>query len=255
MSLVGYEQDGGVARLWVNRPKALNALNSAVLAELDVLLDRIAADGQVRVLIVGGETHFAAGADIRAMVDCKPEQALAFVFTPVFNKLAALEIPTIAAISGFALGGGLELALACDLRVASEQAKLELPELNVGIMPGAGGTIRLPRLVGYSKAFEMICLGVQLSGVQAEQVGLVNQAVPEAQLLQVARQWAAILCRKPGVALKAVKRTMRTGLSLAVVEDGCRYESQEWSALFSTEDQKEGMRAFLERRKPEFKGR
>lgn len=255
MNVVGYEFDGMIGRIWINRPKALNALNSEVMAEMDLLLDKIAADERVRVLIVGGEANFAAGADIKAMIDCTPQEALTFVFTPVFNKVMNLPVPTIAAIDGFALGGGLELALSCDMRIAAETAKIGLPELGVGIMPGAGGNIRLPQLVGYAKAFELICMGNQLTGTEAERIGLVNKVVLQQALMDTVAAWARTLCMKPGMALKAAKRTMQKGMTLDSVEAGCLYESQEWAALFNTEDQKEGMRAFLERRKPKFKGK
>jgi enoyl-CoA hydratase/carnithine racemase len=254
MNELVYLSDSGIGRVYVNRPQALNALNGEVVHALDALLDKIAADAQVKVLIVGGEANFGAGADIKDMVECTPSEALAFVFTRTFDKLMNLPIPTIAAIDGFALGGGLELAMACDLRIAAESAKLGMPELSVGIMPGAGGTIRLPRLVGYAKAFEIICLGTQLTGADAERIGLVNKAVPRERLLDEATAWAGKLCHKPDVALRTAKRTMKNGLAIASVEEGGLYENDEWSGLFATEDQKEGMRAFLERRKPAYKG-
>lgn len=249
-----YERKGALARLWIHRPEALNALNRQVVDALDRALDQIAGDGEIRALIVGGGPHFAAGADIKAMVECTPDEARNFAFTTTFDKLMRLPIPTIAAIDGYALGGGLELALACDLRIAAHTAKLGMPETGLGIMPGAGGTIRLPRLVGYTSAFELICLGVQVDGARAEQLGLVNQSVPSEQLMDTAWSWAEKLSKKGPLGLKAAKQTMMNGLSCPTVEEGCALERDVWCSLFKTLDQREGMRAFQEHRKPIFHG-
>lgn len=177
MSELRFQIEDGIGRIWVDRPQVLNALSREIIDDLDVLLDEIKDNKNVKVLIVGGEENFAAGADINGMVECNPEEAKAFAFSTTYDKLMNLPIPTIAAIDGYALGGGLEMTLACDIRIATENAKMGLPELGIGIMPGAGGTIRLPRLVGYSKAFEIIALGRQVSAAEAEAIGLVNKVV------------------------------------------------------------------------------
>ena len=151
--------EGGVARLEICREKVLNALSRQVVDELDAHLERLAHEKQVKVLLVWSRDNFAAGADITQMVHCSPQQAWEFSFSDTYDKLDKLPIPTIAVIEGYALGGGLELALACDMRIAAEDARMGLPEITLGIMPGAGGTVRLPALVGRNKAMEMICMG------------------------------------------------------------------------------------------------
>ena len=252
MSGLHYEKNGTVAILYVERPEALNALNREIIDAMDAALDEIKVDASVRALVVGGTPNFAAGADIGGMAECDPEGARAYAFSPTYNKLDALEIPTIAAIDGYALGGGLELALCCDLRLATKEAKLGLPEIGLGIMPGAGGTIRLPRLIGYARAFEMILAGKSISGEEAERIGLVNALVPKEHLIDEAILLAQRLSKKPALAARTAKRTMKAGLELQTVKEGIAYEADEWTRLFTTKDQKEGMLAFLEKRKPQF---
>ncbi len=250
-----FEIKEGIGFLSVNRPEALNALNRPIVDEMEAILDRVAEDSSVRVLIVGGTEHFAAGADIKQMAECDPEGARAFAFNSCYNKLENLNIPTIAAIDGYALGGGLELALCCDMRIAAASAKLGLPETGLGIMPGAGGTIRLPRLVGYSKACELILLAKRIGAEEAERIGLVNAVVPSEELMAAAEKWAKKLALGAPVALAAAKETMRKGLTFSTIGEGIDCEAEAWAGLFATTDQKEGMRAFMEKRKPSFEGK
>lgn len=252
--LLRLEKKEEIAIISVNRPHSLNALNREIIDALDEVLEQIAANSQIRVLIIGGTENFAAGADITGMAECDVEGAKAYAFSPTYNKLDHLEIPTIAAISGYALGGGLELALCCDLRVATKDAKLGLPEIGLGIMPGAGGTIRLPRLIGYSRAFEMIATGKSISGQEAYQIGLVNCLSEKETLIDDAVSIAKKLAKKPAIAMKTAKRAIKKGLTLPTVDEGVAMEGDEWANLFLTKDQKEGMRAFIEKRKPNFIG-
>jgi len=255
MSKIIYQEKNGVAIISVDRPEALNALNREIIDDLEKRIDDIAENENIRVLVIGGAENFAAGADIKGMVECDPEEAKAFTFNSCYNKIMNLSIPSIAAIDGYALGGGMELALCCDLRIAAETAKVGFPEINLGIMPGAGGTIRTPRLIGYAKACELILMGNQVSAAEAEMIGLVNLVVPKEQLMETAMKWAEKLAKKAPVALAAAKKMIRTGLTMPTIEEGVAYEADAWAKLFSTEDQKEGMRAFLEKRKPEFLGK
>lgn len=255
MTKLNFEVKNNVAYLSVNRPEALNALSRQIVDEMDALLDRIAADEEIRVLVIGEPGNFAAGADIKGMVECDPEGAKAFAFNPTYNKLMHLPIPTIAAIDGYALGGGMELAITCDMRVATTRAVMGFPETGLGIMPGAGGTIRLPRLVGPAKANEMILLSVNVKGEEAQRIGLVNKVVEPDELMPTVVKWAEKLARKAPIALATAKETMVRGMELSSVEDGIDLEAEAWAGLFATEDQKEGMRAFVEKRKPNFCGK
>jgi len=187
-------------------------------------------------------------------MNCNEEEAAAFAFSPTYNKLARLKIPTIAAIQGFALGGGLELALACDFRIASEKAKMGFPEINLGIMPGAGGTIRAARLIGTSAAMELILTGRTMRADRAFSLGFVNRVVPEDQVLTEARALAQELAEKAPLALAAAKETILRGSRIPDTEEAITLEGKNWAALFATKDQKEGMQAFAEKRKPKFIG-
>ena len=239
----------------VNRPNALNALNRAVVCELDDLIELIKSNKTIAVLMIGSGDHFAAGADIKNMVDLNVDEAMAFSFSDTFTKLANLEIPTIAAIEGFALGGGLELALACDLRIASKTAKMGFPEIKLGIMPGAGGTIRGPRIIGVARAKELILLGEMIEADQAERIGLINKAVEPEALMDSAMEWAKKLCKRSPIALKVAKATIQTGIDETELDKAIKIEEKNWAGLFGTEDQKEGMRAFVEKREPVYQGK
>ncbi len=244
-----FEKAGNIAILKIDRQSRLNALNRTIVNAIDEVLDSIKKDREIRVLIITGEKHFAAGADIAEMADITPEEAKAFSFTKTFMKLENLEIPTIAAICGYALGGGLELALACDLRIASEDAKLGLPEINLGIMPGAGGTVRLPRLIGEAKAKELIFLGESLTASEAYQFGMINQMVKNEELMAEAFKLAAKLAEKSPNALRNAKKSI-ANKDKHSSKEAFIHEAEIWYDLFSSSDQKEGMRAFLEKRKP-----
>lgn len=248
------EKRGAIAILSIDRPKAMNALSRQIVDEMDVQLDAIAADKEVRALIIYSEKNFAAGADIKEMVHCTPEEAGKFSFIDTYNKLAALPIPTIAAIEGYALGGGLELALACDLRLADEGAVMGFPEIKLGIMPGAGGTIRAPRLIGAARAIELIFTGANVKADRAEEIGLVNRVVPAGTVLAEAEKLAGKLCRMSPIALATAKETIRQGLEIANVAEATKLEAVKWSGMFATNDQTEGMTAFIEKRPAVYTG-
>lgn len=254
MSKVIYRKEGNIAVLGIDRPEALNALSREIVDDIGKIVEQIKADEEVRVLLIYSEKNFAAGADIGDMVECNENDAREFVFSPVFNEIEDLSIPTIAAIEGFALGGGLELALTCDIRFASEKAKMGFPEINLGIMPGAGGTVRAPRIIGESAAKDMIFSGIIVNADHALQLGLVNHVAEEGLLYEDAMAYAGKLADKAPIALKTAKETIDRGLEVPE-KTGIDIECDNWASLFSTEDQKEGMRAFLKKEKPEYKGR
>lgn len=244
----------GVATLSIDRPEALNALSRDIVDEIDAWIAQLEEEPSARVLLIYSEKNFAAGADIKGMMHCSEEEAAAFAFSPTYNRIARLKIPTIAAVDGFALGGGLELALACDFRIASEKARLGFPEINLGIMPGAGGTIRAARLMGVSASMELILTGRTIRAERALSLGLVNRVVPEEQLLSEAEALAQELAEKAPLALAAAKETILRGSRIPDVEEAVALEGKNWAALFATKDQKEGMEAFVEKRKPKFIG-
>lgn len=246
--------DNKISVITINRPKVLNALNKEVVAELKEAIDYIERGKESRVLIItGGKQNFAAGADISVMVDLVPEYAREFSFKGLFNQIENLPIPVIAAIAGYALGGGLELALACDLRICSKDAKLGLPEIKLGIFPGTGGTQRLPKLIGVTRAKEMIYFGKTIDAETAFEYGLCNRIVDEDPIAE-AMEMAIKLTQRPPIALRSAKHVINYGLN-ADTRTGIELEAMAWADLFSTLDQKEGMKAFLEKRKPNFQGR
>jgi enoyl-CoA hydratase len=248
----------GIARITVNRPEKLNALSSAVIAELAGAFDRIAGDAAIRAAIVtgAGEKAFVAGADINelAALSAFEMSAHAARGQQVFRTLETCRKPSVAAINGFALGGGLELAMACTVRFASENAKLGQPEVKLGLVPGYGGTQRLPRLVGRGRALELLLAGEPIGAAEAHRIGLVNAVVPQAELLEYSRTWLEkVLANGPlavGLAMDAVDAGLDAGL-----EAGLRYEAAAFGMAASTEDRREGTRAFLEKRKPAFAGK
>lgn len=246
------ERDGDIAIIKIQRPEALNALSRDIVDQLDVLIDTVENDDGIRVLLFYSEENFASGADIRDMSVCNEVEAKAFLFTPVYNKIQALPIPTIAVIDGYAFGGGLELALRCDLRISSKTASMGLTELNLGIIPGAGGTVMLPRLIGEAKAKEMIYMSRVVTGEEAERIGLVNLAVDKENLLETAMKWAAKLCTRSRRSLAAAKASIEYGIGHPAYDIACNHEGKLWAELFNYHDQKEGMSAFLEKRKPVF---
>jgi len=254
---VKLEVRDGVATITMNRPEAMNALNDKVLRELKAAIAQVRDDPAVRAVIITGEgPAFVAGADIRTMLGAELDEIRRFTLfgQGVLNDIERLEKPVIAAINGFALGGGLELALACDIRLASTEARMGFPEVGLGIFPGLGGTQRTPRLIGKGLACELIFTGDHVGAEEAARMGLVNRVLPPQQLMAEARRLAKRIARQGpfavGKAKTAINQALQTGL-----DDGLAFELEGVLATFETEDQKEGMTAFLERRRPEFKGR
>lgn len=253
---VKLEFEGPVALITIDRPKALNAINLQVLTELDGAITQILAHADARVLIItgGGEKAFVAGADIAEMANFTPMQGLALSTKghQVFARLEALPIPTIAAVNGFALGGGLELALSCDLLYASEKAKLGLPEVTLAVIPGFGGTQRLTRLLGRARAKELVFTGDAIDAAKAKEIGLALEVLAPEALLPRCKEIAHKIASRGPVALAQAKRVMEAGADLPL-KDANEIERQAFGLLFGTDDLKEGMRAFLEKRKAAFK--
>lgn len=252
-----YEKEGPLRIITLNRPKTMNAIDGELIRELIRVLDDIADDLKARaVIIAGSEKVFAAGGDIAFMLQAQPLEGEQFVESvkKAFTKIEALSQPVIAAISGMALGGGLELALACDLRVAAEGTVFGQPEINLGIIPGAGGTQRLTRAVGPGWAKHLVMTGLTIDTETAFRIGLVTRVVAKDELMAEAKKMAGLLAAKSPVAIKAAKSCINLGLNVDLLS-GLHYESKSLAFLFSTEDKNEGMTAFLEKRKPDFKGR
>lgn len=253
-----YEVDGAIATITFNRPKALNALNGALLSELSSALDDIAANEDIRVLVLtgAGDKSFVAGADISELATFNALQAKVFAQTGhgIIGKLQQLPIAVIAAVNGFALGGGTEISLACDFIYASENAKFGLPEINLGIMPGFGGTQRLPRLVGANMAKELIYTGRMVSADEANRMGLANKVVPADELMDAVMKTARDIAAKGRVSLRAAKQSVNRGLDTDLAS-GCAIEIDSFALCMASPDGKEGTTAFLEKRKAEFKGR
>ncbi|HBX43542.1 MAG TPA: crotonase [Deltaproteobacteria bacterium] len=247
-----------IATVTINRPKMLNAVNSATMRELDAVLSEIGGrqDAGVVLLTGAGEKAFVAGADVSEMRGFTPLQVLEFsrFGHGVLEKIERLPQPVIGVINGFALGGGCELAMACDILVASDNAKFAQPEVNLGIIPGWGGTQRLPRLVGRNIAKELVLTGEMISAQRAFEIGLVNRVVPQAGLMDAARETARKILEKGPVALRIAKSVMNRGIDLDL-EAACALEAKAFAIMFSTEDGEEGMTAFLEKRKAAFQGR
>ncbi|MGI6343461.1 MAG: enoyl-CoA hydratase-related protein [Bacillota bacterium] len=244
----------GIGILTIDRPEALNALNQAVLDELDARLEEIAANRAIKVLIVTGSGRaFISGADIAAMRDMTPTAAEEFsrFGQRVFDKLASLPQPTIAAINGYALGGGLELALACDLRLASEKARLGQPEIGLGIIPGFGGTQRLPRLIGMAAANELLFTGEMINAARAAELGLVSRVTATEELMASAQELAGKIAAKSGATLRLLKAVLRRS-EQRLLDEGLVDEANSFAACYETHDQREGMSAFLEKRPPQF---
>ena len=255
MGVIKLVKEGHIAILSVVRPEALNALSREIVDEMDQVLEELKEDKDISCLIFHSEKNFAAGADIKKMADCNEEEAKAFCFSPVYDKIAEYPIPTIAAIEGYALGGGMELALCADIRIAGEGAKMGFPEVTLGIFPGAGGTIRAPKLIGPSYAMELIFSGEQIPASRAKEMGLVNRVVPDSEVLEEAKKLAGKIAKRGPVAVRMVKDVIIKGLQMGDVKEGTAYEAQQWAKLFNTYDQKEGMHAFMEKRKPTYENR
>jgi enoyl-CoA hydratase len=254
-----YERDGPIAVVTLHRPAVLNALNAELLARLETAIAEIAADRAIRALILtgAGERAFAAGADIgelAAVGGSVEGSALARRGQRVTLALEALPIPTIAAVNGFALGGGCELAMACDIRIAAEHATFGQPEVNLGIPPGYGGTQRTTRLVGAGMALYLCLTGERIDATEALRIGLVQRVVPGPELLATARALAATIAAKAPLAVAATKRAIRDGAAMPLA-DGLGLEALYFGNLTGTRDFREGTRAFLEKRAPAFEGR
>jgi enoyl-CoA hydratase len=250
--------EAGIALVTVNRPEKRNALSAAVVAELHDAFERIAAGASIRAAIVtgAGEKAFVAGADINELAALSPVEAREYSLRGqgAFRKLETLGKPSVAAVNGYALGGGLELAMACTVRFASENAQFGQPEVKLGIIPGFGGTQRLPRLVGRGRALELLLSGEPIAAAEAHRIGLVGAVVPQADLLSYSRAWLAkALANAPvalGLALEAVDVGLEAGL-----EAGLRFEAAAFAVCAATGDGREGTRAFLEKRRPVFAGK
>jgi enoyl-CoA hydratase len=253
--LLAVEQ--GIAIIRINRPKALNAINPTVIQELTDALEKIRTDTSLRVLILTGEGDkaFVAGADIAAMRDYTPLKGKYFSNQghELLFQLESLPIPVIACVNGFALGGGIELAMACDFIYAADSAKFGQPEINLGIIPGFGGTQRLSRLVGKSTAKELCMTGIMISAQEAKDIGLVNRVFPTEALWEETIKVAKLLAAKGKVSIRAVKETIDRGYDQDL-RTGCHMESEAFGICMASPDAREGMSAFLEKRPPEFKG-
>ena len=248
--------DAGVALVTLNRPKALNALNSELLDELVAALESFDAGDEVRaVVLTGSERAFAAGADIKEMApQSYMDMFKSNFFAKAADSIAAFRKPIVAAVAGYALGGGCELAMLCDFIIAADNAKFGQPEITLGVMPGIGGTQRLTRFVGKSKAMEMCLTGRNMDAAEAERAGLVSRVVPLADLLPEAMKAAQKIAEQSVPIVMMTKETVNRAYETTLAE-GIRFERRLFHAMFATDDQKEGMAAFSETRKPQFKDR
>jgi len=252
------DRDGAVAILTVNRPTVLNALNAPTLDELRrAVLDLKRDDSARAVILTGaGEKSFVAGADINELAVQSPTGGREHALTGqhVFDLIENLGKPVIAAINGYALGGGCELAMACTLRLAANTARIGQPEINLGLLPGYAGTQRLPRLVGAGRALEIMLTGAPITADEAYRIGLVNRVVPAADLMSEARKLAAQLAKNAPIAMRYIISAVTKGLEMPLAQ-ACQYEATLFGLVASTEDMREGTAAFLEKRKAEFKGK
>jgi len=258
MSNINIERAGLVAPITVNRPNVLNALNSQTLDELRRAFLEMKHDAGVRVVILtgAGEKSFVAGADINELSVLTPAGGWEHAVTGqhMLDVIEHLGKPVIAAINGYALGGGCELAMACTIRIAAETAKLGQPEINLGLIPGYAGTQRLSRIIGRGSALELMLTGDQISAAEALRLGLVNRVVPAVELLAEAKKLAATLAAKPPIAVRYILEAVHKGLEMPFPEAQV-FEATLFGLVASTDDMREGTKAFLEKRKPEFKGR
>jgi enoyl-CoA hydratase len=251
------ERDGAVLIVTINRPDKLNALNTQTVTELDRAMEAARTDAEVRVVILtgSGEKSFVAGADINELAVQSPVNGREHARSgqAVFDRIERLGKPVIAAINGFALGGGCELAMACTLRIAADTAKLGQPEINLGLIPGYAGSQRLPRLVGRGRALELLLLGAPIPADEAWRIGLVNKVVPGAQLMTETRALAQQLAAKAPIAVRYILDAVAGGLEMSFA-DAQTYEATLFGLIATTDDMREGTRAFLDKRKPTFRG-
>src|SRR5918997_419699 len=256
LDYVNVERENGVAVLTIDRQEKLNALDRQVVEEIGQALLELEAEAPRAIVVTGaGERSFIAGADIKAMSVMDPLEAKRFseIGHAAMALLDRSPVPTIAAVNGFALGGGCEVALACDVRIAAENATFGFPEVSLGILPGMGGTQRLPRLIGPALAKELIFTGRRIGAEEAREIGLVNRVVPQGEALDVALELAAEIAANAPLAVRRAKSATNRTLDVDLVS-GLEYEADQFALLFATEDAREGMGAFAERRKPEFRG-
>jgi enoyl-CoA hydratase len=252
-----FNVEGNVAVLKFNRPKALNAINPDVFTDVNDALDKVESDPNIKVLVLTGEGDraFVAGADIKHMLDLSPLQAKKFSRDgqDLFFRIEELHIPVIACVNGFALGGGCEIAMACDFIYASEKAKFGQPEITLGVIPGFGGTQRLARLIGNNMAKELCMTGGMIKAEEAKNLGLVNKVFPHESLWEETMKTATQIASKGKAALKAIKDCIDRGANVDLT-NGCYMESDAFGLIFASPDQKEGMTAFLEKREARFEG-
>ena len=253
-----YEKEEGIATITINRPKALNALNKQAVQEISSRLDEAEEDEAVKVIVItgAGDKGFCVGLDLKSVrgISAVDGMNLSLLGQKLTKKIEELRKPVIAAINGYALGGGLEMAMSCDLRIASENARMGQTELNVGLIPGWGGTQRLPRLVGRAMAKELIFTGKMIDARTARQLGLLNEVVPPDELKLAVKKFAAELITKPPVGLQLAKQLINSSIETDLTK-GLIQEAQAFGVLASTEDFDEGVAAFIEKRKPKFKGK
>ena len=247
------------ARITINRPEFRNALNKAARREIRAAVEDIKKDKDVRVLIItgAGGKAFMSGMDITELEKMSPVEIEEFVSTlgqQLYQDIEALEIPVIAMVNGYCLAGGCELAMSCDIRIASEKAKFGQPEINIGFIPGAGGTIRMPRLIGWGRAKELLYTGRMIDAEEALRIGLVDQVVPHDQLEETVDLIAAAIVSKSGLIIKYMKQAVNRGMYTDLAA-GLVYEKLMWALCFATEDHHEGINAFLNKRTPQFKGK
>jgi enoyl-CoA hydratase len=256
LDYVRVEREDGVAVLTIDRQEKLNALDAQVTEEIGQALLELEAEGPRAIIVTGaGERSFVAGADISAMSAMDPLEAKRFseIGHAALALLDRSPVPTIAAVNGYALGGGCAVAIACDVRIAAENATFGFPEVSLGIVPGMGGTQRLPRLIGPAFAKELIFTSRRIGAEEAREIGLVNRVVPQGEALKVAKELAAEIAANGPLAVRHAKAATNRALDVDLVS-GLEYEADQFALLFATEDAREGMAAFAERRKPEFEG-
>ena len=253
-----YEKEEGLGIVRLNRPKSLNALNPRMIAEIIQVFEQIQEDRDIgAVIITGSEKVFGAGADIKDIKEIANAVDGYHFFAkahPMYDKIEDLDKPVIAAVSGLALGGGCELTLACDIRLAAENAVFGLPEIKLGVFPGGGGTQRLPRLIGVGRAKELLYSGNTIDATEAYRIGLVNKVYPVSALMDEARKMARLFLERAAFGIKMIKTAVNEGMRMDL-KTALAYEHRCFELLFSTEDRQEGMNAFIEKRKAVFKGR
>jgi enoyl-CoA hydratase/carnithine racemase len=254
---VDYEKEGRIAIFTINRPEVRNALNMETMRELQKLMTDFRDDPDLWVGIVtgAGEVAFCGGADIKDTLPFMREHSRdVWSFPPSIMRGLEMWKPLIAAINGMALGGGLELALACDIRIAADSARLGTTEVNLGLIPGWGGTQRLPRVIPWCKAAELLLMGRPIDAEEAYRIGLVNKVVPQAEVMATAKEWAEVICKAAPLAVRSAKEAMLRGAAMTL-EEGLKLESALVAYVMDTEDFAEGTRAFVEKRKPNYKGK